>query len=138
MAAETLDLGLPRTRFINHRGLDILLFDYSNLQNSEEAVCEIQKSKEFVATQPEQSLYTLVCVEGARYNSEVIQALKDLAAHNKPYVRAGVIVGMSALHRIVYRMVMLFSGRKLAAVESLAEGKDWLLAQSREPMAKAG
>lgn len=137
MADESPDFGLDRTRFIDHRGHQILLFDFSNLQDSAVTLREIEKSKEFVAQQPEQSLYTLVNVENARYDSTVVQALKELAAHNKPYVIAGAVVGMSALHRIAYRMVVLFSGRKLAAFETLHEGKHWLLDQMRGELAKS-
>lgn len=136
MADESPGFGLERTRFIDHRGHQILLFDYSNLHDSAVTLQEIQKSKEFVARQPEGSLYTLVNVENARYDSAVIQALKDLASHNKPYVVAGAVVGMSALHRMVYRMVVLLTGRKLAALETLHEGKDWLLGQMRSELAK--
>lgn len=120
---------MERTRFIEHRGERILLFDYSDLTDAAEAIAEVEKSKRVVAQQAPGSLRTLVYVTGSRFNSEIIQALKEMAAHNKPYVRAGAVVGMSGLHRIVYQAVMMFSKRKLQTFDGLDEAKDWLVEQ---------
>jgi hypothetical protein len=121
---------MDRTLFIEHRGHRILFFDYSGVSDPVVAVEEVAKSKTLVAQQPEHSLLTLVYVKDSRFTSEVIQALKDLAAHNKPFVRAGAVVGMSGLHRIVYQAVMMFSKRKLAVFEELEPAKDWLVEQA--------
>jgi hypothetical protein len=121
---------MERTRFVEHRGQRILLFDYAGLADSAAALREIEAGKALVARQPPGSLLTLVCVAGARFDSEVIEALKDLAAHNKPYVRAGAVVGMSGVHRIVYEAVMMFSRRALRAYDDAEQAKDWLIAQA--------
>jgi hypothetical protein len=121
---------MERTRFIDHQGHRILLFDYSEVRDVAEALREVEKSKAIVAQQPPNSLLTIVYVKGSRFNTEVVQALKDLAAHNKPYVKAGAVVGMSGLHRVVYQAVMLFSKRKLAVFEEIEAAKEWLIEQA--------
>lgn len=124
---------MERTRFIEHRGRKILLLDYSGLRDPSETLREIAKSKELVARQPPDSLLTLTYVRDARYDSSVIQALKDLAAHNKPYVKAAAVVGMSGIHRAVYSTLILFTRRNIKAFDEMEEAKDWLVEQAGGP-----
>lgn len=121
--------GQPRTRMISHRGRDIMLLDYSDVIDTAEALSEIAKSKAIIAQHPPESLRTLTYVEGARYTAPVIDAMKDLVAHNRPYVRAAAVVGMNTLHRIIYRAVIAFSRRNIQVFEDLDEAKDWLVEQ---------
>jgi len=120
---------MDRTRFIEHRGARILLLDYSGMKEPQDALREIEKSRRIVARQPENSLRTLTYVKDARYNAEVIQAMKELAAHNKPYVKAAAVVGMSGMHRAVYSTLLLFTRRNIRAFDGLDEAKDWLATQ---------
>jgi hypothetical protein len=43
------------------------------------------------------------------------------------------LVGMSALHKVLYRIVTSLSGRKLAVFGTIEEAKDWLVAQKEPP-----
>lgn len=121
---------MERTRFTDHRGTRILLLDYSGIKNPDDAVREIQNSRRVVAMQPPKSLLVLTNVREARYNAAVLQALKEMAAHNEPYVKASAIVGMSGLHRIAYQAVILFSRRKIQAFDDEAAAMDWLAQQA--------
>ena len=123
------DPGQPRTRLILHRGRQIMLLDYSDILDTAEALDEIQKSKVVIAQQPPGSLLTLTYVRGSRYTAPVIDAMKELVAHNKPYVKAAAVVGMNTLHRIIYRAVVAFSRRNIQVFDDLDEAKDWLVAQ---------
>ena len=120
---------MERTRFIDHKGKRILLLDYSGVRDPEESVREIQHSMRVVAAQPPRSLRVLTSVREARYNAAVLQALKELAAHNAPYVLASAVVGMSGLHRIAYQAVILFSKRKIKTFDRDDEALDWLAEQ---------
>ena len=121
---------MERTRFIDHHGTRILLLDYSGLRDPQEAVAEIEKSKKLVATHPPHSLRVLTYVQDARYNTAVLQSMKELAAHNAPYVKASAIVGMSGLHRIAYQAVILFSRRKIQIFDTQEQALDWLAQQA--------
>jgi hypothetical protein len=120
---------MDRTRFIEHRGTRILLLDYTDVRDPDEAVAAIRKSMEVVAREPPASLRILTDVSGARYNTRVVQALKELAAHNRPHVRASAITGMGGLHRIAYQAVMAFSKRKIQVFDDRDSALDWLAAQ---------
>ncbi len=65
----------------------------------------------------------------ARYNTEVIRAIEALAEHNRPFVRAGAVVGMSGIHRAVFGTILLFTRRALRAFDELEAAKDWLVDQ---------
>jgi hypothetical protein len=121
---------MERTRFIDHRGKQVLLLDYSGIRDPEEAVREIRHSMEVVARQPRDSLRVVTIVRDARYNAAVLQALKELASHNAPYVRASAVVGMSGLHRIAYQAIILFSKRNIKTFDTDADALDWLVTQA--------
>jgi hypothetical protein len=120
---------MERTRFIEHRGTRILLQDFSGIRDPDEALKEIRHAISVVARQPPHSLRLLTIVREARYNAAVLQAMKEMAAHNAPYVKASAIVGMSGLHRVAYQTVLIFTRRKIPAFDSEAEALDWLAEQ---------
>lgn len=121
--------GQPRTRMIEHRGKQIMLLDYSDIMDTSEALAEIEKTKALIAQQPLNTVLTLTYVRGSRYTAPVIDAMKELVAHNRPFVKAAVVVGMNTLHRIIYRAVITFSRRNIQVFEDLEEAKDWLVSQ---------
>lgn len=118
-----------RVRFIEHRGVRMLLIDFSSLQQTEEILREVEIAREVVAGQRPASLRTLTHVKGARYTPPVMEALKQLTVHNKPYVTAAAVVGMEGLHRVLFRAVVLFSRRNIEAFDTLDEARDWLASQ---------
>ena len=120
---------MERTRFIEHRGKRILLLDYAGMRDPQEAIREVRHSMEVVAQQPKSSLLVLTQVRDARYNAAVLQQMKELAAHNAPYVKASAIVGMSGLHRIAYQAVILFSKRNIRVFDTDEEALEWLASQ---------
>jgi hypothetical protein len=125
----TQSTSLARVRFIEQRGKRILLIDFSGLQATEEILAEVENARAVVAAQPPASLLTLTHVKGARYTPPVMEALKKLAADNKPYVRAAAVVGMEGLHRVLYRAVILFSRRNIETFDSMNEAREWLATQ---------
>lgn len=118
-----------RVRFIEHRGQRILLIDFSGLQAAADILREIGVAREIVRSQPPNSLRTLTHVRGARYTAPVMDALKQLTADNKPYVRHAAVVGMEGIHRVLYRAVLLFSRRSIETFDDLDAARDWLASQ---------
>lgn len=125
---------MDRIRFIEHRGHRILVLDYSDIRDPQQALEAIEAGRRLVATQPPRSLLLMTIVRGARYNADVLQAMKNLAAHNAPFVKASAIVGLSALHRAAYRTVLLFTRRNIPAYETEQEAMDWLVDQATAPV----
>ena len=118
-----------RVRFIEHRGRSILLIDFSHLERAEDILEVIRAAKETVAKQPHSSVRTLSNVYRARYSPPVMEAIKELTVHNRPYVKAAAVAGMEGLHRILFRAVLLFSRRNMEAFDTVEEARDWLATQ---------
>lgn len=119
-----------RTRFIEYQGRRVVLLDFTNIVAEPEALAEIEKARAFFEQQPpDGSLLTLTDATNARYTSKVMEALKQLAAHNKPYVKAGAAVTSSRLHRVVVTAVAIFTGRHLAVFPTRDEALRWLASQ---------
>lgn len=116
---------VERVRFIRHKGKNILLLDFSGC-TAEEVLILIEEGKKVIRSHPEQSLLTLTNVKDARYDSRVVTAMKEFAAHNKPYVRKGSVVGISVLQKVVFDAITRFSGRDLQSFNDLVKAKDYL------------
>ena len=127
--AATAVAPTERVRFVQHRGKPILLIDFSHLDRTEDILEVIGAAKQVVAKQPPSSVRTLTNVYGARYTPPVMDALKELAVHNRPYVTAAAVVGMEGLHRILFRAVLMFSRRNIEAFDDVEKARDWLGAQ---------
>lgn len=128
---------MDRTRFIEHRGQRILFIDFSEMNDPGEALAEIAKVRRLVAEQPPGSLLTLTDVTGTRYDDDIIKALKELAAHNGPYVRAAASVTRTPLQLVALRASAIATRRKLEAFDDVEKAKDWLVAQAGVAAARA-
>lgn len=121
---------MERTRLIMHNGVQIVLLDYSGLRDIEEGLREIAKTKAFVAGLPKNGSHlTLTDATDTAYDKRVLEAMKDLTAHNKPYVKAAAVVSHSPIHRAAVAMVALFSRRNLTTFDTRAEALAWLVGQ---------
>ena len=117
----------PRVRFIEWKGKQICYHDFSNIHKVEEAMAAIAESRALVRKQPLNSVLTLTNSEGSRFNREIVEALKELTKGNKPYVKAGAIIGLTGIQRVVYIAVTQFTGRRLPTYTSADEAKDYLV-----------
>jgi hypothetical protein len=72
----------------------------------------------------------MMVVRDGRYNAEILQAMKELAVHNGPYLKASAIVGMNGLHRIAYQAVSVFSRRRVPAFDSEEAAMDYLVEEA--------
>ena len=66
---------------------------------------------------------------GSVQDGKVMDALQALAEHDKPWVLAGAVVGISMVKRMLFKMVTMMSGRKLATFASQDDAKEWLVKQ---------
>lgn len=116
---------MERARFIEHRGKQIFYMDCSNAtvqeMNSVIDECILQ-----VRNKPEQSVLTLTVAGGSSFSGETIARLKELARDNAPYVKAGAIVGIKGLYKVVFSAVSMFSKRRFHLFETAEEAMDFL------------
>ena len=121
---------MPRTRFIEHAGRKILLLDFSGIDDTHAALDAITEARELIARQaPDGSLLTLTNVTASHFDSGVLKAIRELAEHNRPYVRAGAVVGLAGLMKVVYNTIIHLTGRNLKSFDDLDAAKAYLVAQ---------
>ena len=109
-----------RTQFRLHDGVRICHLDFSQVADEEEALKAIEDAKRIIAAEPPKSVYTITDVTGSRATPKLRAALQDLTSHNKKYVVYGAVVGVTSIQRAVLRGIILLTGRKLVAAESMA------------------
>jgi len=120
---------MGEVNFIMHKGVKIL---YENFENGkpEEIIPLIDKATAMIRKQPEKSVLGLVNVKGASFDPSVIAALKDFVKGNEPYMKGAVVYGVEGLKEVIFRSVLMFTGRKnLILCKTLDEGKDFLANQ---------
>jgi hypothetical protein len=125
---------MERVRFIEHQSRKILLFDFTNIWSVVEAAKVIDAAIAYVGKLPQKGeLLTLVDVKESSFDDHVVNKLKELGAHNRPWVLAGAVVGMSGMQKIMFRLINSFNGRKLAAFNTREQAQAWLVAQQAPP-----
>jgi len=117
-----------RIQFIEHKGKKILHLDLADAKATG-VVQLVRDATPVIAAQPARSIRTLTDVTNMAFNVEATEALKQFTVHNKPYVLAGAVVGVTGLKKIIYNAVLKFSGRNIVAFDTLDEAKNWLSTQ---------
>jgi hypothetical protein len=119
---------MERVTFIQHKGKKMLYLNFAGCK-ADEVLEVIEQGKAAIRTQLKQSVLTLTDVTNAAFNSEVSDAMKEFVVHNKPFVAASAVVGVTGLKKVIFNAVMKISGRHLHAHDSLDQAKDWLASQ---------
>jgi hypothetical protein len=117
---------MPKSQLIVHNGKSIYHMDFSNLNNPLEIQNLIQESVRYIRLQPPLSVLTLTYIQGMHFNTEIKAMFNDFIKGNKPYVKAGAVVGISGMQQIIYNGLMKVTGRDIKAFDSADEAKNWL------------
>ena len=119
-----------RTTEISRGGKQIVFLDFKNFVEVKSALAAIEYARQYIAKRPPGSVCTLTDVTNSRANDDIVTALKGLAKANKPYVKSGAVVGLTAMQRILFKAVMTFAGRNLSAFETVEQAGAWLEKQA--------
>ena len=116
---------MDRAKFITHKGVQIFTMDCRDA-SLEEMNAIIEECILQVRGQPEKSVYTLTIAGGRAFSAETISKLKEVARDNTPYVKAGAIVGVTGLYKVVFNAVAMFSKRRFYLFDTVEEAMDFL------------
>jgi hypothetical protein len=109
---------MERVYFTEYKRKKFLYIDMSKC-TAEEMFAVIANAREIIRNQPEASVFSLTDVTDAWFDPEVIDAMKEFVAGNKPYVVAAAVVGVTG------RVMKLF-GRRLVLFDTIEQAKEWL------------
>ena len=121
---------MSKVRPIVHNGKQIIFLDFSGC-NVEDFPTIINEAEKLIRAEPLNSVLTLTDVTDAKYNLEVTEALIEFVKGNKPFVKAGGVVGLDTIKKVIYNSVMHFSGRNLLAFDDIEKAKDWLVEEAQ-------
>lgn len=107
----------------------IVLQDFSGITSNVEALAAIAEARSFMERQLKGSVRVLTDVTGSSFNQEVVDAMKALAAHHKPWIRASALVGLTPIARIIYRAIMAMTGRDVRVCATRDEALAFLKAR---------
>lgn len=120
---------MAEVKFIEHKGRKILLMDFA-YSKPEEMLSAVEDAKKTVRKFPGKSVYALVDVRYSPFEQSLADAVKGLAAHDRPYVKLTAIVGVTGLKKLAYSAAIRFSGRgNIIMFDRIETAKDWLAAQ---------
>jgi hypothetical protein len=118
-----------RIRFIDHQGKKILLVDFSNCSASE--VEKITRAvPDYVTMQPRNSVLVLTDFSEAAFDRDALQAMKETAVFDKPFVKKSALIGTHSLPREFHNAMTNFSRRELLIFTTREEALNWLVADS--------
>lgn len=120
---------MPGAQFVSHRGKSIFHIDFRGC-SAEQALPIIADAKKRVAALPPASVLVLTDITGAHYNERIVEALKGLAAANKPFVKASAVVGVTGIRKVIFQAIKIFSSRQMDLFDTEREAKDWLAARA--------
>jgi hypothetical protein len=118
---------MERVNLIKYKDQNIFLMDFSDLKSENEIQDIINKSILFIRSQPKGSLLTLTDISNMHFNNNIKDLFTSFVKGNKPYVKAGSVVGISGLQSFVYNAIMKLTGRNIKSMKSIIEAKEWLV-----------
>lgn len=117
---------MGRVNYINHKNKKILHIDFSNL-NKDEILEVIEEAKSMIVKEPLNSILTLSDFTNISFDKTATKNLEEYAEHNKPYVKAGALLGITGLKKIIYNAILKITGRKLEVFSDAKPAKEWLI-----------
>jgi len=118
-----------RIRFVEHKGKQILLEDFTNIKQEDAFIALIGKAQQVVHSRPPKSVLVLVDLTNARFTTKVSSVSKAAADSNTPYIKASILVGVSGLMEIMMKAISTFSHREFRSVDTREEALEWLIRQ---------
>lgn len=118
----------PRVRVLEHEGRAVVLVDASNL-DLEAARQVFVDERAAVAAQPRGAALTLTDVTGTAFDDALVAVVRETVALNAPYVKAGAVVGVTGLKKIVLNTLNLVTSRNIRAFGTREQALAWLVQQ---------
>ena len=120
---------MDRVRFIEHRGVKILLSDLSGITTTEELQGTVRRGVDLASGEPHGTVRILVDITDVEYNLEAFAIVQQSVAALRPFVRARAVVGLPPAAKLPFEIVARVSGRPMAQFPDREEAAEWLASQ---------
>ncbi len=122
---------MSRLSTIHHNGTRILFQDFRGLTTSQDAITAFDESRATLSTWTPSTALVLTDFSGSRFNTEMVESARTLAADNKPYIRASALVGLSRLQIVLFTGINRKADRDMQWFNDLESAKEWLVSQAQ-------
>jgi hypothetical protein len=117
---------MDRIRFIEHRGQQVLLVDFSDC-TPEEVAAVADLVPETITRQPLGSLLLLGDFSRAEFTREAFERVKVAAALDQPHLKRSAWVLTDNLPKALHDSVQSFSSREIPSFATREEALDYLV-----------
>ena len=113
-------------RFIEHKGRQILLFDFSHA-NAHEMQLLLEQVRVTVARHARESLVTLADYTGSTVDHAVATKIKEVLTLDRPFVKKTAWVGTESIPHAFMENFHTFSQREIVTFKTRDEAAEWLV-----------
>ena len=118
-----------RIHFVEHKGKQILILDYSNATALQMQLL-LEQVRITVAQHSRESLLTLADFTGAEVDRTVATRIKEVLTLDRPFVKKTAWVGAENIPHAFMEGFHTFSQRDIATFNTREEAMDWLVGES--------
>jgi hypothetical protein len=115
-----------RIHFIEHKGKQILLLDYSHASATEMQLL-LLSVQAIVGKQGRESVTVLADFEGAEVDHAVAMKIKEVLTLDRPFVKKSAWVGAEHIPHAFMENFHTFSQREIVTFKTREEALDWLV-----------
>lgn len=126
--AVPVEAALPRVRLLNLEGKQVVLIDASNLVPATAKQVFVD-ARPVVATHAPKTALTLTDVTGMVFDDPLVAVIRETISVDAPYVKAGAVVGVTGLKKIVLNTLNLVTSRNIRAFGTREQALAWLVQQ---------
>ena len=112
---------------IEHKGCKILRVAFEGVLTKEQIASIIEEAKTVIAAQPLDSVRLLTILGETRFDPEIASLFRVYIIHNKPYVKASAVLGVTGLRKTALNSLRYISHRNIMACETEEEAKEYLV-----------
>ncbi len=118
-----------RIHFVEHKGKQILLLDYSHA-TAQQMQLLLEHVRVVVAQHARESVVTLADFTGAEIDHTVATRIKEVLTLDRPFVKKTAWVGTENIPHAFMENFHTFSRRDIATFKTREEAMDWLVEES--------
>jgi hypothetical protein len=117
-----------RIRFIEHKGKQILLLDFSRATASQMLLLLMQVQTT-VAQHGPRSVLVLANYQGAQIDHKVAMKIKEVLALDRPFVKKAAWLGTEHIPHVLSENFHIFSQRETVTFKTREEALEWLVGE---------
>ena len=115
-----------RFKWIEYKGVEILLNDYTNL-TGENFIETLDILTEHFLAQKRKNILLLLDVRNSYSNKEIIEALNASSKRIKPFLKKSAVLGVTGVKKILLSVVNKVSDLGAKPFTTEDEAKEWLV-----------